>query len=71
MMNKKEDWAYSRHYKHYAEGHIFLGHDVKGGVTIQLTGAASMTQERLDELGKKIVEAVNSQLETSVLQEVL
>lgn len=54
-------WKYSPHHRDHAEGHIFLGHETEGGVTILLTGTASMSQERLDELGERIVSAVNKE----------
>ncbi len=56
-MNK---WIYSgHHFKDRVEGHIFLGHKVKGACTISLEGAASMTQAQLNRYGRKIVNAVN------------
>lgn len=57
-MNK---WKYSgHHFKNEARGHIFLGHNKKGAVTISMQGAGSMSQKELNSLGEKIVKAVNA-----------
>ena len=58
-MGKKIEWSYSPHYKDDAQGHIFMKNK-EGACTIQLVGAASMTQEELNILGKKICYAVNN-----------
>ena len=62
-------WKYTPHNKppktingvlfNQVEGHLFLGHDVKGACTITLTPAASMTQPQLNRYGRKIAAAVN------------
>lgn len=56
-------FSYSKHYRDprgaWPEGHIFF--DVDGGpCTIQLTGADSMSQEQLDQLGETIAKLLNS-----------
>lgn len=56
-MPKTKKYTYNQHYKTYAEGHIFI--EKEGACTVTLTGAASMTQKELDELGKKIVDLLN------------
>ena len=50
-------WTYSRHYKEDVRGHIYLGDDKKGACTIQLIGAASMSQVELDCHGKRMAAA--------------
>lgn len=50
-------YTYSKHYKNFPEGHIFI--EKEGACTVTLTGAASMTQDELDELGEKIVNLLN------------
>jgi hypothetical protein len=52
-------FSYSKHYRDHAEGHIFFDVD-KGPCAIQLTGAASMSQEQLDQLGETIAKLLNS-----------
>lgn len=60
MKSKKLKWTYSgHHFNGEAKGHIFLGHDKKGASVIELTGAASMTQDELNKLGELIVAKVN------------
>lgn len=49
---------YRKHFRDYAEGHIYL--DKPGAVTIELTGAASMTQEELDFYGGIMAAALNN-----------
>jgi hypothetical protein len=51
---------YRPHFREHAEGHIFLGKDKVGAVTIQLTGAASMRQDELDFYGNLISKALNN-----------
>jgi hypothetical protein len=51
--------VYRKHYRDHAEGHIFLGQEKLNAVTIELTGAAAMTQEELDFYGEIIAEALN------------
>jgi hypothetical protein len=54
--------TYSRHYKTDAQGHIFLKKE--GACTINLVGAAAMSQEELDGYGELIAEAFNSKKAT-------
>jgi hypothetical protein len=49
--------TYTGHYRDFAEGSIFLAKE--GACTITLTGAASMSQEELDEYGRKLAQALN------------
>ena len=56
-MAKTKKYTYNQHYKPHAEGHIFIKKE--GACTVTLTGAASMTQKELDELGEKIVDLLN------------
>lgn len=60
MQKKQHNWKFTGHHRDEAEGHIFLGHAKDGACTITLTGAASMSQEELNELGELIVSSVNS-----------
>ena len=60
MQRKQDNWKYTSHHRDEAEGHIFLGYAKDEACTITLTGAASMSQEELDELGELIVSSVNS-----------
>ena len=50
-------FSYSKHYREHAEGHIYI--DQPGACMVILTGAASMTQEDLDDLGELIVKLLN------------
>lgn len=50
-------FSYSKHHLDHAEGHIYI--DNPGACTITLTGAASMEQAELDELGELIVRLLN------------
>lgn len=56
-MAETKKYTYNQHYKEYAEGHIFIKKE--GACTVTLTGASSMSQEELDELGEKIVNLLN------------
>ncbi len=51
-------YSYRPHYYSHAEGHIYI--DKPGPCTITLTGAASMEQAELDELGELIVRLLNA-----------
>lgn len=51
-------FSYKKHYREHAEGHIYF--DVsEGPCTIHLLGAASMSQDQLDQLGELIVKLLN------------
>jgi hypothetical protein len=59
-------WEYSSHHHQHAEGHLFFKNAPPlSGCTIQLTGAAAMSQERLNANGRlmaaspKLFEALN------------
>jgi len=58
-MVKNQKYTYNGHYKSHSEGHIFI--EKEGACTINLTGAASMSQKELNEFGEKIVELLNNQ----------
>lgn len=58
-MAKKQKYTYNAHYKTHSEGHIFIRKE--DACTITLTGAASMSQEELNEFGEKIVKSLNNQ----------
>ena len=49
--------TYKKHYNDYPEGHIYL--DKEGACTITLEGAASMSQDELDDYGEIMAEALN------------
>lgn len=53
---------YSRHYRDTAQGSVFI--DKPGACTIQLTGAASMTQDELDHYGQLLADAIESDART-------
>lgn len=57
MDNFTYKFSYSKHYQDHAEGHIYI--DKPGACTITLTGAASMEQSELDDLGELIVKLLN------------
>jgi ribosomal protein L1 len=52
-------FSYSKHYLNHAEGHIFFDVD-KGPCIFHLIGAASMSQEQLDQLGEAIAKLLSS-----------
>ena len=58
MKNVKKFATYSKHYKDFAEGHIFL--DKEGACTLTLKGASSMSQEQLDKYAKIMTKALNN-----------
>lgn len=47
---------YTPHHREHAEGHIYI--DKPGACTIQLTGAAAMSQHELDRYGRIAAEAI-------------
>jgi hypothetical protein len=57
MSKRKEFATYGKHYKDFAEGHVFL--DKENACTITLTGAASMSQEELDKYAEIMTKALN------------
>jgi hypothetical protein len=52
------DWKYSPHYKDHSEGHIFS--EKEGRLIGNIVGAAGTSQERLNQYGNLITEAVNN-----------
>lgn len=64
MSEGKEFATYGKHYKDFAEGHVFL--DKEGACTITLTGAASMSQEELDKYAKIMTKALNQNKEDGI-----
>ena len=52
--------SYSPHHRDDAQGHIFLGPQKTGAVTINLRGAASMTQEELNFYGEIMATAITN-----------
>ena len=57
--------SYKRHYKDDSQGHIFLNKD--GACSINLVGAASMTQEELDFYGEIFANAVSKMTERQAI----
>jgi hypothetical protein len=51
---------YRPHFREHAEGHLFLGKDKVGAVTIQLIGTAAMCQSELDFYGNLISQALSN-----------
>ncbi len=56
MGNREPVTKYTPHHFDHAEGHIFLRK--KGACTVTLTGAASMPQSELDDIGAVCAEAL-------------
>lgn len=50
--------TYSRHYRDFAEGHVYI--NKPGPCTVLLTGAASMTQDELDRYVQLLAEAISA-----------
>ena len=55
---KNTKWKYSPHYKDDAQGHFFIENEEKIFV-INLTGSASMSQEKLNEIAEFVVKIIN------------
>jgi hypothetical protein len=60
--------TYSRAYRDHAEGHIYLDKPRQAGhaCTIQLTGAASMSQDELDGYGETMARALSGKDDVTV-----
>lgn len=56
-MSHSYKFSYSAHHFDHAEGHIFI--DKPGACTVTLTGASSMSQDELNDLGEMIVKLLN------------
>lgn len=56
-MSHSYKFSYSPHQFDHAEGHIYI--DKPGACTVTLTGASSMSQDELNDLGEMIVKLLN------------